>query len=252
MVDDRVWNEPLSAASEHTRSVQEPLIKLGSSLTHWLQDHIRRLGQVTRQKPLFLGTGAVLVFVLGYLLLKGGAGSQLIGFFAYMSVACTLIPLPTPPVVMALGEMFHPFIVGSLGAFGNCLAALAEYKIVLWGCSKTELEQKLVKSRIFRRFAHYFQKAAFGCIVFTGFTPVPFEPFRYAAILTRYPLWKYLLAIFIGRFPRYYLMAWCGDQLNIPTAWLVLMLVALFGIPTLTAVIVGRFKALPENANQDA
>ena len=144
---------------------------------------------------------------LGYLFLTGTRLSQLIGYFVYMSFACTLIPLPTPTYVIALGQVFQPWIVAGVGAIANCLAALAEYYVIIRLFLKTTLQQQGETSHIFQRFAYYFQRAAFACLIFIGLTPIPFEPFRLAAILIRYNLPKYLLAIFIGRFIRYYLVA---------------------------------------------
>ena len=152
------------------------------------------------KKWILTALGTLLSLGLGYLFLTGHRYSRLIGFFGYMSVACTLIPLPTPPYVIALGQDFHPGIVALAGAVGNCIAA-------------------------------------FVCLVFTGFTPIPFEPFRFAAILARYNLLLYLLAVLVGRFPRYYLIALIGDQFRIPTRSLVILLIVSLAIPIIGLLI---------------
>ena len=189
------------------------------------------------RKWIHTGIGILLSFSLGYLFLKGSHYSQLIGFFGYMSVACTLIPLPTPPYVIALGKVFHPGIVALTGAVGNCIAAFVEYRFLLWLFSKTELQQRVETNRIFQRFSDYFHRMAFVCLVFTGFTPIPFEPFRFAAILTRYNLSLYLLAVLLGRFSRYYLIALIGDRFQIPTHYLIILLIGLLAIPILGMLI---------------
>ena len=181
--------------------------------------------------------GIILSLALGYLFLKGSRYSQLIGFFGYMSVACTLVPLPTPPYVIALGKVFHPSIVALAGAVGNVIAAFVEYQLLLWLFSKTELQQRVETNHIFRRFSHYFRRMAFVCLIFTGFTPIPFEPFRFAAILARYNLPRYLLAVLLGRFPRYYLIALIGDQFQIPTRYLVILLIVSLIIPIVGMLI---------------
>ena len=189
------------------------------------------------RKWILTGIGILLSLSLGYLFLKGSHYSQLIGFFGYMSVACTLIPLPTPPYVIALGKVFHPGIVALTGAVGNCIAAFVEYRLLLWLFSKTELQQRVEANRIFQRFSYYFHHMAFVCLVFTGFTPIPFEPFRFAAILTRYNLSLYLLAVLLGRFPRYYLIALIGDRFHIPTHYLIILLMGLLAIPIIGMLI---------------
>ena len=192
------------------------------------------------RKWILTAIGIVLALSLGYLFLKGSRYNQLIGFFVYMSVACTLIPLPTPPYVIALGKVFDPSIVAFTGAIGNCIAAFAEYHLLLWIFSKSELQQRVKTNRIFQRFSYYFQRMAFVCLVFTGFTPIPFEPFRFAAILVRYNLPLYLLAVLLGRFPRYYLIALIGDQFQIPTRYLVILLIASLAIPIIGMLIKQR------------
>lgn len=185
------------------------------------------------RKWILTAIGISLSLTLGYLFLEGSRYSQLIGFFGYMSVACTLIPLPTPPFVIALGKVFDPGIVALTGAVGNGIAAFVEYYLILWIFSKTKLQQRIGTDYIFQRFSSYFHRAAFPCLVFSGFTPIPFEPFRLAAILIRYNLRLYLLAVLLGRFPRYYLIAFIGDQFHIPTLYLMVLLIILLVIPTI-------------------
>ena len=89
------------------------------------------------------GVGIGLAIGLGYLILRGSRYSQLMGYFAYMSVACALIPLPTPPYVIALGKVFQPGIVAFVGVVANCLATLAKYHIIAWLFSKTAAQGSL-------------------------------------------------------------------------------------------------------------
>jgi len=127
--------------------------------------------------------------------------------------------------------------VALAGAVGNCIAAFVEYRLLLWIFSKTELQHRLETSRIFQRFSYYFRRMAFVCLIFTGFTPIPFEPFRFAAILAGYNLTLYLLAVLLGRFPRYYLMALLGDQFQIPTRYLIILLILLLAIPVVGILV---------------
>jgi len=182
----------------------------------------------------------LLVIIFGFLYLTGSRYSKLGGYFVYMSIACTLIPLPNPPYVVGMGKTFHPGIVALVGAIGNCLAAFVEYYFITWLFSKTELQDKIAGNRVFQKFARFFNRAAFVCLVFTGFSAVPFEPFRFAAIVIHYPMLKYLLAVLIGRFPRYYLVAMIGDIYQIPDYYLIIMIPVLIIIPVISHYI-GRF-----------
>ena len=125
-----------------------------------------------------------------------------------------LIPLPTPPYVIALGKVFHPGIVAFIGAVANRLAALAKYHIIAWLFSKTAAQGSLAP-------------------VFTGVTPIPFELFRRAAILIRHNVPNYLLAVFVGRFIRYYFTALIRHLYPIPNRHLIIMVIALLMIPAI-------------------
>ena len=168
---------------------------------------------------------------LGYLLMVGSRFAKLIGYFLYMSIACTLIPLPTPPYVIAMTEHFHPVLVALVGALGNCLAAFVEYYTISWVLTRSEIRQRLQRNTYYRRFSRFFNRAAFACVIFTGFTPIPFEPFRLAAIFTRYEIKKYLAAVFIGRLARYYLIAILGYVFDIPMIYLIIGTFLLIFIP---------------------
>ncbi len=160
-----------------------------------------------------------------------GYERRLSTYFFYMSLACTLVPLPTPPVVIGMGEFYAPWLVALVGAIGNCLAAFVEYYLIKWLMSDTKLERRVKSSKTFQRFAAFFQKSAFLCLVFTGFTPIPFEPFRLAAILISYAMPLYLVAIFIGRFSHYFVMAKIGDIFHVPMWVLVAGFILLTVLP---------------------
>ncbi len=177
----------------------------------------------------FLG----LPLALGYLFFAGDRVSQLVGFFVYTSVAASVIPLPMPPYLIALGKVFDPGIVAVVGALGNCVSAVAEYYLITWFFSGNDLQQRIEANSAYQKFSYYFQKAVFPTLLFSAFSPLPFEPFRLAAILMRYNLTLYLLAVFFGRLPRYYLIALVGETFTIPNSYLAAMLVVLLLLPLL-------------------
>ena len=95
-----------------------------------------------------------------------------------MSIACLIIPLPSPPYVIGMGKIFHPGVVAIVGSIGSCIAVFFEYHVVTWIFSKSELQQKVEDSSFFQKFARFFNRAAFICLIITGFAPLPLEPFR--------------------------------------------------------------------------
>jgi membrane protein YqaA with SNARE-associated domain len=187
--------------------------------------------------------GLITMVTVGYLYLKGSHYSKLAGYFIYMSMACSIIPLPTPPYVIGMGKIFDPWVIALLGAIGNCIAGFFEYYFLTWLFSKTELRQKIETSKLFQRFTYIFNRAAFLSILLTSFSPVPLDPFYLAAILIRYSLSKYLLAIFIGKYLRYYSLALLGDSFQIPDQYLIIMLITLVTVPVIVAFILKRNQA---------
>lgn len=188
--------------------------------------------------------GFFLMIIVGYLFFKGNHHSKLAGYFVYMCVGCSIIPLPTPPYVIGMGKIFNPWLIAFLGALGNSIAAFFEYHFITWLFSRTELQQKIEANKYFQRLVNLFNRAAFACILFTGFSPVPLDPFRFTAILTRYFLPKYLLALFIGKFFRYYLLALLGDSFQIHNRYLIIMLIALVVVPVIIAFSVKRLRSI--------
>ncbi|MGB0384877.1 MAG: VTT domain-containing protein, partial [Ardenticatenaceae bacterium] len=203
-----------------------------------------KIKQKRAQQPKFgkwalIVVAIILTLGLAYLLSRGSRLSQLLGFLGYIILASSFIPLPTPPYAIALGEVFHPAIVGFLGALGTCIAALIEYPILNWLFSKNTLKKWIEGNRFFQFFAPHFQKYAFAWLVVAAFTPIPLEPFRFTVILTRYNIPKYLLALFIGRFPLYYIMALIGEASMISTSGMIIMLIVLLLIPLIGIAVKG-------------
>ena len=67
------------------------------------------------------------------------------------------------------------------------------------------------QSRISRFAQRAFNWQPWWTIVMFAFTPIPFYPVRIAAPLASYPAERYVMAVFVGRLPRYYILAWGGE-----------------------------------------
>lgn len=196
--------------------------------------------------------GIIVMIVVSYLYLNGSQLGKLAGYLLYMSMACTIVPLPTPPYVIGMGKMFDPWLVALLGALGNTIASLGEYYLLAWLFSKTELQEKIESSRLFQRLATVFSRSAFVILMFTSLWPLPLDPFYLTAILIRYPLYKYLAAISIGKWVRYYLLAQVGESFQIPNRYLITLLILLISIPIITGLFIKLIRALryvPQKSN---
>ena len=196
--------------------------------------------------------GLITMIIVGYLYLNGSHYSKLAGYFIYMSLACSIIPLPTPPYVIGMGKIFDPWIIALIGALGNCIAGFFEYYFLTWLFSKTELQHKIESNKLFQRLASIFNRAAFLSILLTSFSPIPLDPFYLTAILIRYSLSKYLLAIFIGKSLRYYLLAQLGDSFQIANQYLIIMLIALVILPVIVALLLKRTQTAESKSEKSA
>jgi membrane protein YqaA with SNARE-associated domain len=148
-----------------------------------------------------------------------------------MTAACTFFPLPTPPVVIYMGALHDPLVVALVGGVASCLAGLIDYFLFLLLLQHGRVRQ-FQGSSFYRSCAAFFKRIAFFSLVLAAFTPIPFDPFRLLAIASGYNRAGYLTAIFIGRAPRYYLLAKLGGHWHIPPYIVVasIILLAAFSI----------------------
>ena len=154
-------------------------------------------------------------------------------FLIYMAVATTFIPLPDFPVILHLAGMgAHPaWLVGLIGGIGTCAAGLIDY-IIVAELRRLKRVERLLQNKHYKTMEYYFKKVAFLSIVLSGFLVfIPFDPFKLLAATARYDKYKYVLAIFIGRAPRYYLTAILGEQIRFHPAVLGAAFALLVAIP---------------------
>ena len=151
---------------------------------------------------------------------------QLIIFFFFTIPANSFTFVPYEPALLYYSKLYLPLWLALLGGVGTSLAGFLDYQAVtyLFGYRKMAA---IRKNKYYLLVANYFRKVPFACLVITGFTPVPFHPVKFMAIATAYPLQKYLLALFVGRTPRYYLVALIGKGLQISN-WVILLIFLIF------------------------
>ncbi len=140
-------------------------------------------------------------------------------YFTYMTASCTLLPLPTPQVVMDYGERFGPGLAAIVGGIGTCIAVLIDYALVTIAFRYKKID-RLRSTRTYLYVERLFRKAAFVSLLIGGFTPIPFEPIKLLACATQYNRVKYVSAVFIGRTSRYFLLGVLQKELSIPRTYL--------------------------------
>lgn len=151
---------------------------------------------------------------------------QLIIFFFFTIPANSFTFVPYEPALLYYSKLYLPLWLALLGGMGTSLAGFLDYQAVTYLFRYRKMAA-IRKNKYYLLVANYFRKVPFACLVITGFTPVPFHPVKFMAIATAYPLQKYLLALFVGRTPRYYLIALAGKGLQISN-WVILLIFLIF------------------------
>lgn len=157
----------------------------------------------------------------------------LLDYFLIMCVSCQFLPIPTLPPIAFAAKAFHPLLVAFLGGIGTCIANLNDYAILSW----LFRHQKVKKVRDFgsyRRLLAFFDRYAFITMTVASFLPVPIDVVRMLAISRAYPYWRYVLSTFVGRFPRYVIIAYLGRELPVKY---ILVLFAVTAIPALAKFV---------------
>jgi membrane protein YqaA with SNARE-associated domain len=158
------------------------------------------------------------------------AGSVLFGFFLYMCAACQFFPIPTLPSIAFAAKVFHPVLIAFVGALGTCVANLNDYAIVGW-LFRHHKVRKIRDINTYKKLLDFFDRYAFLTLSAASFLPIPIDVIRLLAISRAYSYWKYLLAAFTGRFPRYLIIAYVGKEL--PAKYILII----FAVSALPAVI---------------
>jgi membrane protein YqaA with SNARE-associated domain len=134
---------------------------------------------------------------------------------------------PHEPVLIYYGRFANIWISAAAATGGTLIAGYLDHRVFvpLLNYSKVVSYKK---SRFYRKAIELFMRHPFATIVVTGFTPIPFWPFKFLCLSIRYPLHRYLAALSMARFPRYAVLAWLGAVVGIPDWILISSVVVVF------------------------
>lgn len=118
------------------------------------------------------------------------------------------------PIILYFAKTHDIHMVVALSILGTIAMEVVNYSSA---ATFTEFRwmQGLLSHTSVKKAAEGFKKAPFMVIVIAALTPVPFFPFRFLAPLSGYSMGRYVLALSVGRVPRFYLLALLGEALNI-------------------------------------
>jgi membrane protein YqaA with SNARE-associated domain len=137
--------------------------------------------------------------------------------------------IPHEPIIFYYSKYFSPFSVTLAALLGTLFAEYLNYMLVTMFLKIPKVDE-LRKHKTFEKATHYFLKLPFVSLVIAAITPVPFYPFRVIAPASEYPLKKYLLALIVGRTPRFYILAYFGFAVPLPNEIIIGLFIFLFAI----------------------
>ncbi|MBM3237931.1 VTT domain-containing protein [Candidatus Poribacteria bacterium] len=166
----------------------------------------------------------------------------MIAFFIYIATLNSgLIPFPTMTTVIFLGKNYSPFLVAAVGTSGSAVSSIIIYYMVT-KVSKKEWLKKIENSSIIGSWKALTCKSPFLSLVVSNALPLPIEPSRFIAVFNRYSITRYVIAISLGRFVRYFLLAVLGETFQISNGVLIVLTVMLIAAPLVVQKFGSRIK----------
>jgi membrane protein YqaA with SNARE-associated domain len=164
----------------------------------------------------------------------------LVKLCAYTVVSNVYISLlPHEPVLFYYGKVVGPFAAMLAATTGALLSGVIDHETLTRLLNVHRVRRLYADRRIYKVCVRWYARRPFWTIVVAALTPVPFYPVKFLALSDSYPRGRYLLALVVGRAPRYYIYSWLGAEFAIPNGVIVGAFAAMM-IPPLVGAIRGR------------
>jgi uncharacterized membrane protein YdjX (TVP38/TMEM64 family) len=132
------------------------------------------------------------------------------------------LPATYEPLLMLFGRLYPPLLIGFLGILGVLYVEYLNYHLYA-KLLHLEAFRVVRQSKAVRRVVRLFDRAPFFTVWLCSWSPLPYWTVRILGPLTRYPIRRYLLATFLGRFPRLWFFAALGTWWQIDLSVLVVI-----------------------------
>jgi membrane protein YqaA with SNARE-associated domain len=133
----------------------------------------------------------------------GYLGAFLISLIANASI---VLPVPGLALLIVLGKLFNPFLVALFGGIGGAIGELTGYMLGRSGRGITSNNKWYVRAE------SWMKKRGFLTVFLFALLPIlPLDVAGLIAGISRYSLWKFLLACFLGKLILYTIMVYMGD-----------------------------------------
>lgn len=177
----------------------------------------KRISPRTRTIIFILEIALILILLAVWLsseTIRNSKNLWILFFYSFPSQFLIAI-VPHEPVFLYFSKFYSPWSVTCVAIAGTLLAEVLNYSVFKYVGDLKQV-QSVHYSAWVKKLIKLFNTAPFSALLVAGFTPVPFYPFRFLVVLARYPLPKYILAVFLSRTPRFYLFALFGHAIKIP------------------------------------
>ena len=124
---------------------------------------------------------------------------------ALITSATVILPVPGIVLIYALGAVYDPILIGLASGAGAALGEITGYMAGFSG------QIVLENNKTYLRLEQWMRRRGMIVIFILSFIPNPlFDLAGAVAGVLRFPLWKFLIACFLGKTPRNILVAYAG------------------------------------------
>ncbi len=135
-----------------------------------------------------------------------------------------ILPTVFDPLIIEIGKYAPAFTVTCVATGVYMYTEFLNWHIYAWVLNWDRLDG-FRENRWVGWGVDRFATAPITTIIFFAATPLPFWVARSLAILHHYSLKRFMLATAVGRFPRFFVYAWLGSALSIPTYLIITVIV---------------------------
>jgi len=191
-------------------SIEEGMADLNPACEEVAQQIKRRRWTRQHYVVLIIIVAIVIIFVAIYFASQALDNAWLYGYLgafliSLMASAVVIIPVPGLPVIFLLGAILNPFIVGLMVGLAEPIGELTGYMAGYSG--RITLENR----KSYTRLQDWMKRR--GSLVLFCFSAVP-NPLTkvptIAAGALRYPVWKFLLILFLSKTVKGMIVAFAG------------------------------------------
>ena len=119
------------------------------------------------------------------------------------------LPFAYEPVIIVFARLHPVALVALIAAVGATAVEYVNYRLYSAALAWERLRPAR-EWRVARAIVAGFRLQPFATVAFCALTPVPFWIVRVAAAIDEYPAWRFLLAHFAGRVPRFWVYGSLG------------------------------------------